>query len=554
MLLTRKKEVLVFMTEKMNPMTYKKKFKCEYCNDYSLFITDRYNYGMYIECSNGCEVLEANILGIIEKNDYSGFYTTEEIRENFFYFDVIKKNEEWLLKKNIVDPLYEKFNKNQQKAFQDIQNRTFNYNNNLDDLVIKYMEENNLDDIENTPSAFSYIISLIEEIEYIRVQIIKNLVLYKFVERHNNQPLTIRFLMANNFEYLIQIDEKMIVLLGILSKYPFESNLIKNKSHSILKHIKQNGAQLTNLYQAFKSYHSDGFLNIQRKKRNANSHAHSDVMMWLNDNKDKMMELNYDDLAIDIEMYRNDISKILKLELKIFEFETELMIYMTSAIEQVTSLTKTPMQLEQESEFATFPHQPANSYNPVKMEDSKLELFFKVEKLTIISSGNQQVVGDVFFRIDEVSRLIISSYKFEEYFLNRYPDDKLVDLISEEELLYSAVNRIWSCFDKLAQYINSKYITRNTIKYFEDFRNENLQIINLDNQIQHILHDKNYLYLTKIRNYASHNIRWGKIYTASQTNFFYNPLFNCLTECLTLLVKLFTIIVDDQLLQYESEK
>ncbi|SFF12124.1 hypothetical protein [Trichococcus pasteurii] len=542
------------MKKKINPMTYRKKFRCASCNDYSLFITDRFYNGMYIECSNGCEVLESKFLGIIEENDYCGFYKTEEIKANFHYFDVIEESAEVLFKYKLIGSPYEGFSKKQQRYFQNIQNHTFNYNNKLDDLAIVYMGENNLNEIEDMPSPFGYIFSLIEEIEYIRVQIIKNLVMYKFVEKHNNHPLTIRFLMANNFEYIIQIDEKMIVLLGILSNYPFESDLKKNKSHSILKHVKQNATKISNLYQAFSSYHSDGFLNTQRKKRNANSHAESDLMIWLNNNKEKMMEFNYNDLAIDIEMYHNDISKILKLESKIFEFEKELMTYMTSAIEQSISLTKTPMQAEQESDFALFPSEPANSYNPKEIEASKNELFFKLNLLTEISSENQQVVGDVFFRIDEVSRLIIASYKFEEYFLNRYPDDKLDDLINEEELLYSAVNRLCSCFDKLAQYVNSKYNTGNDIKYFEDFRSYKQKITKIDNQIQNILNDSNYLYLTKIRNYATHTMRWGKIYTASETNYFYNPLFNCLTECLNLLVELLTIIVDNQLLKYTKQK
>lgn len=515
------------MVEKINPMTYRKKFACPVCSEYTLFITNRfYIRKHYAECSNSCEVLDEEVSDILEKNQFNGFFKTSDIESGFYYFEILNE-----LKPKIIDTRLDRFSNKQKEKIDNMAQIDFGYNNQLDDLVIEYMEANKLDDIDKSPSSFSYIMSLVEEIGSIRSQIVKNLFMIKFVEENNNRPFTFRFFMCNNFDYLVQIDDKMIVLLGIFSEYHFDEELINNKSNRILKHIKRNKDSCNELYLAFQEYHSDGFFNSKRKVRNSNTHGQSELNQWIKGNPQKASELDYNSLLIDQEMYRNDISKIITLLTKVQKFEEHLLTFIMTILKNIPEMKKTPMQEEQEEKFFDFP-KTDKVYNSEKVEKKKEKIFYEISK------KNNPILTDVFFRIDEVSRLITTIYFLEDQFFRKFPNEQINDLIDEEELLYSTVNRLFSCYDKMANYISKNFITEGEVKYFEDFNNSSIVSKNINQLVKNIIVDPNYKYINKVRNHGVHNVRWGKIYLQSETNTFYNPLFNSVTHCFDLLVQL----------------
>lgn len=68
------------LLDQLNDGHYKR-FKCPECDEYSLHI-DSFTFA---ECEEGCMIKDENIISqILDTDDFEGYFTDEDLQNNFF--------------------------------------------------------------------------------------------------------------------------------------------------------------------------------------------------------------------------------------------------------------------------------------------------------------------------------------------------------------------------------------------------------------------------------------------------------------------------------------
>ncbi len=111
------------MMRSMPSLTYKKKFRCPKCKEYTLLVL----HDSACECENDCDLdtfYENKVSEIISQNDFSEFYTSNEIIENFIEMNDDEINS--LFSKPTDDDLLKGLSKKQKEFIETYFKKTAN--------------------------------------------------------------------------------------------------------------------------------------------------------------------------------------------------------------------------------------------------------------------------------------------------------------------------------------------------------------------------------------------------------------------------------------------
>lgn len=487
-----------------HPMNYRKKYKCPVCNEYTLNLIHDYA----CECQKGCMTDDIDINKIIEANDFIGYYTSQELEKYFFINDrecnQIFKN---IANNSTLPLLSDRENKMLESFFE----KTTEFDIRLDDIMAQYLNANDLKDVQNL-TPYGYIINLIEDIHFFINLCCKDLVLFNYgVEFASKHFYSGRFFYNNAVEHLFQANERIYVTLGIFYDFNFNNDLELNKSYKIEKFLKKDVKYKASQYKViFEKIKSNNFYNELKEIRDSNSHDLSYMPKRIdqdirNNKNSSFWNRNGDEVDKDVYSVKikniifclNEYYNLLDHILKHVEIDTSL--YTSNSFPMFNYYQNLDHQ------NITFKDYSVTDYDLI--ENSKNNLFPKLRDY------NNQLIVDAFFRLDEVLHCIRDIFELSENYFYKWRNIgiELEGLIDEQYLLYSALIRLYSCYDKISRHIaatNSKY---SKIEYFGDFINvtDNDRIIN---KIRNIIKDENYKLLFQLRNDIYHNLRAGCLY------------------------------------------
>ena len=489
---------------KHDSMVYRRRYKCPMCGNYSLWIP----MDILCECSD-CEAdLSIELIEkLIGEGDYNGFFEKQEL-EDLIYFSIdgidamlekcgLMKSEPFSIKEKVnikIDSLYK---------------RTCLIDGMLDDFISKYNNSNTKRGGDEEFDDFDYLITIIEEINHFLNMVCKDINLYdasiskKLPYSELNYSGT--FYANNAIDHLFQADERILVVLGIIMGYPFANDFSKNVSWKIRKYIRKHSLYKQNYKKYFDKLYSDASYQLLKRMRNFDEHDLTFVLKMVIDEN------------IDSSQDRETIDKILfEPLLKDYIFcVNELYVILEQIIKDVetfniSSLSPVPMRnkyLRDDIYVHKLKKYDYSFYE--KLEKYRLDLGKQIASFC----GNIRII-DVYFRLDEVCHCIRDIYNGDENSISINGFDGFVDM---EYIVYSALIRIYSCYDKIAKYLSTIYPEFSDVKYFEDLENKptNREIYR---SINTIFKNENYKLLYVIRNMLYHNIRFGAIFGKKAQN------------------------------------
>lgn len=521
---------------KSHVLNYRKKFKCPACNKYALYVI----HDKACKCAQGCNTRDFDIDQIMGKNDFDGYFTSKELEESFYTNDDLCNS---LLKKVTVNNTFDLFSEDERQKIELFFERTSKIDDKLDDIVVNYLNYNNLKNVQLI-TPFGYIINLIEDIHFFINLCCKDVVLFNYGIKFASKCFySGRFFYNNAVEHLFQALERIYVMLGIFFGFKFDIDLASNKTYKIEKFLKKNHRYKNSCYKVtFERLKGNNFYNELKEIRNSNTHGLSYFTKVIdNDIKSKGakgFELwNRDGDKVDQDLYLPRIKNIIFclneffniLDYIILQIDNDKNLYKLKPFPMFDKFTN----LDDNITFNTYYH---NDF--IKIEENKRKLFKNLPVYT------NHLINDIFFRIDEVVHCIFDIYKLSEdnfYSYWRANGLELSDLIDEQYLLYSALLRIYSCFDKFACYISQRKRKYSDIRYFEEFRSITEGDLLL-NKIKHVLNNENYNLLFKLRNDIYHNLRVGCLYGQQGLNYYNMVLFQTIFENTMTLFKLVDFI------------
>ena len=117
--------------------------------------------------------------------------------------------------------------------------RTSKIDDKLDDIVVNYLNYNNLKNVQLI-TPFGYIINLIEDIHFFINLCCKDVVLFNYGIKFASKCFySGRFFYNNAVEHLFQALERIYVMLGIFFGFKFDIDLASNKTYKIEKFLKK---------------------------------------------------------------------------------------------------------------------------------------------------------------------------------------------------------------------------------------------------------------------------------------------------------------------------
>lgn len=141
-----------------NSLEYRKRFLCPKCNQYSLHII----HDSACECEDDCYVGDVDITKIFMKNDYDGYYTSQDLEEYFYNIDD-KCNS--ILKDISPSRKYNILSNHQVKSIDELFQKTIEIDEAIDDLLANYFNIQASNEIKEK-SKMSYFVNLLEDTHF----------------------------------------------------------------------------------------------------------------------------------------------------------------------------------------------------------------------------------------------------------------------------------------------------------------------------------------------------------------------------------------------------
>lgn len=516
---------------------YRKRYKCPMCKEYTLHII----HDNACECEKMfCEINQMlNVEEIIQKDDYAGFYTSEELKDNFFNIEdevnVILK-ELGFTKPGFSSSYDDKMNESLNILFH----RCTEFDEKFTDVVINLKRKRIVKEGMKMDSL-GYIINLFEDLHTFINLTCKDLSLFDFaLSEVSRRFFSARFFMYNCIEHFSLAFDRIQVLIAILFDYPFKRDIHVDRNVNFEKYFKKQdsykNSNIKPIYDKIKSLNEfRDIKNIRCFNDHDISYASREVMQQSSDNeymRREYMEKNSND--VDKKIWLNKIPGLIKSLEIIYDLLDSLLGYFednyNKNYDNVIPLLDYFIQIENENLKVAIKDKKYDIDKFHKIDWLKKEYIFKLLEL-----GNMYLL-DVFFRIDEISHCINGIYNMRDEKKFCTYDGITIALIDNEYLIYSSLFRLYSCYDKIAKYLDQKYSLG--IKYFNDITllesNESpIKICKL------ILDNEYYKLLDVYRNDVFHNLRHGCLQGENGLNYHHAVIFVCLMENIDLI---FTIL------------
>ena len=285
------------LREKYERITYRKRYKCGSCDEYSLHI----EHDSFAECETGYHdiISEQRIFKIVKQDDFDGFYTLDELKESFFQVDD-KANEIMMIlrKMNKQDTIY---SKKQVENINIFFEKSWNIDELLDDYSIKYFREfperENRDNVSELNNQ-EYVLSLIEDAHFFANKSANELVLFEYGIKNDKDRITYsgRFFINNSIFHVVASWERIINILAILYNIPYDKRKMKNNSFTKLheKLRKNEKFKETNICKIIDKLKSDGIFGKVDNARKSNDHDISEHLALIDKiDKEKLKDSNY---------------------------------------------------------------------------------------------------------------------------------------------------------------------------------------------------------------------------------------------------------------------
>ncbi|MEK5436059.1 MULTISPECIES: YecA family protein [Paenibacillus] len=503
-------------------LNYRKKFKCPECESYSLYVI----HDTACECEDGCDTSQINITAILSEDNFDGYYTSGYIKEHF-WIDDEKINQ--IFTGIIEDNRYKLLSSNEKKKIKSFMfERTSQIEEQLDDIVVEYLNENSLKRAPSDMNVFGYLINLLEDTHFFMNLCGKDLALFNCgilfapIKFYSG-----RFFYNNAIEHLFQANERLYVILGILYNYKFENDLSRNKTSKIQDYIKNNTEyKKSNIKRILDSLKGNQMYSTLKSMRDINTHDLSyfskEIVDQIKTDSVKARDFwDRDGDKVDSDLYLPQIRNLIFCLEKHYDLLEQVFLQISQET-TISKLNSFPMIEKFMNKKLQITIKQYTVQEIEKLEEYNLRLFGK------LPDYGDELIGDVFFRIGEVVRCIFDYCNIEnDVFYQlwiREANLELRDLIDQQYLLYSALLRIYSCYDKVSRYISKHYPKYSDVKYFQEFegKSENSSLVNT---IKEILNDKNYKLLYELRNDIYHNLRAGVLHGDEGLSYYNNFLF-----------------------------
>lgn len=504
------------MFRKGKSLEYRKKYRCPKCGQYTLLLI----HDMTCECKEGCDVENIDgkmIENIMQGNDFNGYFTSEEIKENFWTdFEEIEKLYNQVKVEQKPHLIKEKENKKIIELFY----KTDNLDKMLDDVVVNYYNYYRINELEQY-KPYNYLITLIEDMHYYMNLTCKDMYLLDLsisgTLLYKEYMYSGRFFGNNAIDHLFQANERMYVILGLLCGYAFYNDLSKNRTYNIHKFLKKENLYKKIFKKDIDELCSNSFYSSLKEIRDNNEHDMSYeikevIASKINDlDGDKADEEFYLPLIKNIIFCLNKMFDILK---QIIEKIDDIALYGMSSFPMYEKFAKEDIRIK-------FRQYDMKFYEKLERYNSNI-----VEN--IIGFGGDLFIADTYFRLDEVLHCIRDIYNY----YNQCDEISKVyfgDFIGIDYIIYSSITRLYSCYDKIAKYIKRIYKEYEKIKYFEDCGKITSSNI-IQRKINSIIKNEYYCYLQEVRNMIYHNLRAGIIFGENANRYYINLLTQIILE------------------------
>lgn len=487
-------------------LTYRKRYYCPLCNQYALRII----HDTACECANECDDETIDIKNVIEDNDFSGYFNSEDIRKMFYthiedqykfsdiFFEIICNE---VLKDKDISRIKLLFN------------RTNVIDDRIDDLVVNHLNNNNLQE-SMVITPFAYIVHLIEEIHFLSNLVCKDILLFdRGIKFAKKQFYSGRFFYNNAVEHIFLAYERIFVALGIIYRFDFDDNLEKNKTLKIERYLKkQEGYKSSDTKSIFDKLKGNSVFQELKEMRAQNDHDLSYMTRVIVDdikNNPSQFEKrwNKDGDEVDIDLYLSKLKNLLIVTEEFYNI-VELIIQQVGSDESFSDL-HIPMiskflKYEKNQKFHQYSTDEIN-----KLTSYNIKLFH-----SLIIYKNI-ILNDCFFRMNEVVHCLVDVANiYTDNFYEKWREQfglELDGLIDTQYLLYSALFRVYATYDKISRYISDRYNMKGNIRYFKDLEGVNRSGV-IFKKAETILNSEKYRELHKLRNDIYHNIRYGALY------------------------------------------
>lgn len=519
----------------MQSLTYRKKFKCPKCGKYSLHIIHDYA----CECENECDLTGYNsqkIKKISIKNNFDGYYTAQEIENNFWEIDDSIINS--CFNKVTDDPLLIKMSPKQKERIDSLYKKTVEIDETIDDIVVKYFMANSIKNgSELTP--FSYIISLIEDIHHFLNISCNDLILFYYgIELANSHFYSGRFFFNNCIDHIAEADERIYVVLAIYYNYNFDEVLKNNRTFTIKNYLRKNLEYKSSQIKAkMDTIHGSSTVRLQRDN---NTHDMNFINRQIIDDINKDMKnidkYDKDGDQCDIEILLPRIPIMISELEKYFDLFSDL-ISMVSTVDFRDR--KIPMLRIFSDDVAKY-ELTVTGYTTQFVDYVNDQMQINFNKLI---NFNSPYIADAFFRLGEISHCITDIFNIKSGAFYDLPY-KHINFIDRQYLLYSCILRLFSCYEKVAKYLAQKIEIYSNITHFSDFENFTSKGYNvISEKIEEITTNKNYLLLMDIRNNLYHNLRLGALSGINGMDYFDNIMIQAVFENVKMIFALLNFLV-----------
>lgn len=534
---------------KQEKVVYRKKYKCPICNNYCLKII----HDTAFECQNNCNVQNLKIDTIITENNFQGYYTSQDIKNNFSEssFDILNSE----FKKITDDELLYTMPQEQKISIENLFNQISLVEEKMADSAVEFLNKNKLQDVWDV-SPVGYIIELIHDIHFFLDICSKDIIFFYYamglyeiqhetLDKGETFYSTI-FFFDNAVNHILFSEERIYVLLAIFYDYEFDKNLSENRTHKIKKFLKNKDEfKNSKIKQILESIHGNQKYNYIKETREHNTHNLSSMNKKIRDdidgNPDNRYKYDKDTDEVSKEMLLPKIESIIYCLEKYHTILFELMLFDFDQLKN----RKIPMlnKFEENLLIRNTNTKPYTIDFMQNIEKEKENLFF------CIFICQNDLLFDAFFRINEISKCmrdvycIIMDKPFYDYWQKQ--GVTYITFIDPQYLLYSSILRLYSCYDKVAKDIATKTGKYTNVKHFEDFKKYTSEKNKIDQEILKISTSENYKLLCNIRNDSFHNLSAGCLAGEKGIHHFNDIMIQVVFENMLMLLELLKLLLPE---------
>lgn len=507
--------------------TYRKRYKCPKCDEYTLHI----EHDSFGECENWGDDInsEEEISKIVKKDDFDGFYTSEEIKESFFDIDEDANGIMTMLRNRVKhDSIY---SKKQVKGINEFFEKSWNIDELLDDYTIKYFrkftEREKRDDVHGLNNE-EYILNLIEDAHFFVNKAVNEMVLFEYSLKYKENIIIYpgTFFLSNCNFHIISSWERIINILSIIYDIEYDINNLKNNSFSRLhkKLRKNNKFQQSGIYKSLDNIKSNGMFKKVDDARKSNDHDISEYLTKiskLDDEKKNDPNFNfYNELIPDSKELLENIRVIYEALEEIIKYYDNMILNEDKHIHIIEEL-----KVDYKTDYNSIIDE-VNSKKDLRQHvelkclfDDILSFLYKLKSI-IKNKDNKESFAylfDITSRLLEISKCLVDigdctnksiykTYPFEDYIIN------------QQYFVYASIYRTYACYDKLGRAIVKNFDFKDIPEhyYFEDAVNilktgEDTKYKEFASILSNVLTSKEFIDLSRYRNQIFHYIRPGAI-------------------------------------------